>query len=88
MAKSDAPAVRALAESLIKDRSASGNDLLRMLHLRGMAAPMLGNDQRRTLNRLGKLQGARFDREFLVQVGLKSQQDEVQFYEKAVHGGR
>jgi putative membrane protein len=83
LGKSKSPAVRSLAADLINHQNASGNELLRMLHLRGMAPPMLANDQRKTLNRLAKLQGTRFDREFMVQVGLKSQQDEVQYYEKA-----
>lgn len=83
LAKSQAPAVRLLAGALIDPRNTSGNELLRMLHQRGMAPPMLANDQRKTLNRLAKLQGTRFDREFVVQVGLRSQHDEVQHYEKA-----
>lgn len=83
LVKSKSPAVRSLAADLINHQNASGNELLRMLHLRGMAPPMLANNQRKTLNRLAKLQGTRFDREFMVQVGLKSQQDEVQYYEKA-----
>jgi putative membrane protein len=83
LARSQAPAVRLLAGALIDPRNTSGNALLRMLHQRGMAPPMLANDQRQTLNRLAKLQGASFDREFVVQVGLRSQRDEVQCYEKA-----
>jgi predicted outer membrane protein len=82
LARSQAPAVRLLAGALIDPRNTSGNELLRMLHQRGMAPPMLANDQRNILNRLAKLQGARFDREFVVQVGLRSQHDEVQYYEK------
>ena len=86
LGKSSAPAVRSLAGNLIEHRNASGNELLRMLHLRGMAPPMLGNDQRRTLNRLAKLQGAKFDRVFLDQVVLNAQRNEMQYYEKAGAG--
>ena len=46
-------------------------------------SPMLANDQRKTLNRLGKLQGGKFDREFMAEVGLRYQQDDVQYFEKA-----
>ena len=83
LAKSKAPAVRSLAGALIDPRNTSGNELLRMLHSRDMAPPMLANHQRKTLNRLAKLQGTRFDREFMAQVAVKSQQDEVQYFEKA-----
>ena len=86
LGKSNAPAVRSLAAKLIEQRNASGNELLRMLHLRGMAPPMLGNDQRRTLNRLAKLQGTKFDRVFLDQVVLNGQRNEMQYYEKAGAG--
>ena len=83
LGKSSDPAVRSLAATLIDHQTASGNELLRMLHLRGMAPPMLGNDQRKTLNRLAKLQGAKFDREFLEQVGLKPSRTRCRYYEKA-----
>jgi putative membrane protein len=83
LVKSKAPAVRSLAGTLIDPRNTSGNELLRLLHMRGMAPPMLANYQRKTLNRLARLQGTKFDREFVAQVGLKSQRDEVQYYEKA-----
>jgi putative membrane protein len=83
LARSKAPAVRSLAAALINPQNTSGNELLRMLHLHGMAQPMLANDQRKTLNRLAKLQGTKFDREFMAQVGLRSQRDEVKYYEKA-----
>jgi putative membrane protein len=81
--KSSAGAVRALAADQLENRSARGNELLRMLHRRSLAAPMLGNDQRRTLNRLARLQGARFDRLFVEQVVLNAQRSELLYYEKA-----
>jgi predicted outer membrane protein len=83
LARSSDPGVRSFAATLINHHSTAGNDLLYMLHVRGMAPPMLANDQRKTLNRLGKLQGGKFDREFMAEVGLKYQQDDVQYFEKA-----
>ena len=83
LGKSGAEAVRSLAAALLDQQNAGGDELLRLLHQRGMAPPMLANEQRRTLNRLAKLQGRKFDREFLLQVALKSQQAEVLDYERA-----
>lgn len=83
LAKSSAPSVRSLAATLLDQQDGSGGELVRLLHQRGMAPPMLANSQRKTLNRLTRLQGPRFDREFLAQVALKSQLDEVLEYEKA-----
>lgn len=83
LARSSDPGIRSFAATLINHHATAGNELLYMLHVRGMAPPMLANDQRKTLNRLGKLQGGKFDREFMAEVGLKYQQDDVQYFEKA-----
>jgi putative membrane protein len=83
LGKSNDPGVRSLAATLINHHASALNELLHMLHARGMAAPMLGNDQRKVLNRLAKLQGAKFDREFLEEVGLRYQQEDVDYFEKA-----
>lgn len=83
LGKSGDASVRSFAAMLINHHASVNNELLHMLQGRGMAAPMLGNDQRKILNRLSRLQGAKFDRLYLEEVALKHQQDDVQFYEKA-----
>jgi putative membrane protein len=83
LAKSNNAGVRSFAATLINHHTAASNELQYMLHVRGMAAPMLANDQRKVLNRLAKLQGAKFDREFMEELGLKSQQDNVHMFERA-----
>jgi predicted outer membrane protein len=83
LGKSSDPGVRLMAATLINHHASVSNELLHMLHGRGMAAPMLANDQRKILNRLGKLHGGKFDRQYLQEVALKYQQEDVQFYEKA-----
>lgn len=83
LGKSHDPGVRSLAATLINHHAAVGNELLHMLHARGMAAPMLANDQRKILNRMARLQGAKFDREFLEEVALRYQQEDIEQYEKA-----
>jgi predicted outer membrane protein len=83
LGKSNNAGVRSFAATLINHHTSAGNELQYMLHVRGMAAPMLANDQRKTLNRLAKLQGAKFDREFMEELGLKNQQDNVHMFEKA-----
>lgn len=86
LARSTNPAVRSLATTLDGHHTTSGNELLRMLHQRGMAAPMLETSQRKTLNRLARLQGARLDREYLEQVAVQGQEDAVDAYERAGPG--
>lgn len=83
LAKSSDPGVRSFAATLINYHASASNDLLYMLQVRGMAPPMLANGQRKALNRLAKLQGAKFDRAFLEEVALRYQQEDVEYYEKA-----
>lgn len=83
LARSGHAGVRSFAATLINHHTSAGNELVHLLHVRGMAPPMLGNDQRKALNRLAKLHGAKFDREFIEVVGLKNQQEEVQAFERA-----
>ncbi|MBG9390377.1 DUF4142 domain-containing protein [Caenimonas aquaedulcis] len=83
LAKSTNPEVRNFAAALIKHNSAAGNELLHMLQMRGMAAPMLADAQRKMLNRMAKLQGTKFDREFVEAVALRHQQQDVSDFERA-----
>lgn len=83
LAKSTNAGVRSLATALVNHHTSAGNELVHMLHVRGMAPPMLANAQRKTLNRLAKLQGAKFDRVYIEEVGLRTQQEDVQSFEKA-----
>ena len=81
--KSSDSRVRALAASLVEHHTTVSTELQHLLHGRGMAPPMLGNSQRKTLNRLAKITGAKFDREYIEAVGPRQQQERAQFYEKA-----
>lgn len=83
LARSSDPGLRSFAAMLINHHASASNELLNLLYRRGMAAPMLANDQRKTLNRLARLQGAKFDRVYLEEVALRYQQEDVQYYEKA-----
>jgi predicted outer membrane protein len=83
LARSNDPGVRSFAAVLIKHNASAGPALQSMLHGRGLAPPMLANDQRKTLNRLAKLSGARFDREYMQGVGLKQRRSDLLSYERA-----
>jgi predicted outer membrane protein len=83
LAKSGDPNVRSLAATLVNHYGGAQGTLQHMLHARNMAPPMLANDQRKVLNHLAKLQGAKFDREWMEEMGLHAQQDDVAAYEHA-----
>jgi putative membrane protein len=88
LAKSNDAGVRSFAATLINHHASAGAALQHMLHNRGMAPPMLSNEQRKILNRLAKAGGAAFDREYIEEVGLKYQLDDLQGYEKAALAAR
>ncbi len=81
-----APELRSFASELFDQRESSEAELLHLLHGRGMAAPMMETAQRKALQRLSKLTGPRFDREYIELVGLHQQRGEIQQYERAVLG--
>jgi predicted outer membrane protein len=82
LVRSQNAAVRTWAQDLLRRQDADNAELLHLLHGRAMALPMLENDQRRQLSRLGKLSGTKFDREFMATVALR-QRAKLQYYEKA-----
>ena len=81
-AKSANGGVRALASALINHHNTVGLELAHLLNSRGMAMPMLSNEQSRTLKQLGKLAGGKFDAVYMQQVGL-AQAEVARDYEKA-----
>jgi predicted outer membrane protein len=83
LAKSSDPAVRSLAATLVNQQSSAQTTLQQMLNARNMAAPMLSAAQRKWLDHLARQHGAKFDREWLEAVALRSQQEDVQAYERA-----
>ena len=72
LGRSTDPRVLAFAADLMDRHSATSLELTQLLHVRGMAPPMLDNGQRALLKSLAKRSGSKFDREFMDQVGLKS----------------
>jgi predicted outer membrane protein len=88
LARSNNGGVRSFAASVLNQHNDNGNTLLHLLHARGMAWPIMDNDQRKALNRLGKLAGPKFDREFMELTALKWQQGDIRFYERVAQGAR
>jgi putative membrane protein len=76
------PAVKDLADTLLSRQQTVQPELLRLLHVRGMAAPMPMNQQSKRLKQLAKLNGAKFDRLYIDEVVLKSEQADIGNYEK------
>lgn len=75
-------AVKDLAGTLLSRQQTVQPEMLRLLHLRGMAPPMPSNRQSRVLKQLRKLNGAKFDRLYIDEAVLKSAQADIANYEK------
>jgi putative membrane protein len=76
------PAVKDLANTLLAYQQTAQPEMMRLLHTRGMALPMPTNDHNKVLKQLAKLNGAKFDRLYVDEVVLKSYQADISNYEK------
>jgi putative membrane protein len=83
-ARGRTPGVLAFSDGLLEYRETADPELQHLLHIRGMALPMMDNAQRKALNRLVKLQGPKFDRQYVELVGPDQQRVAVQNYERAL----
>lgn len=76
------PAVKEISSTLLSRQQTVQPEMIRLLHVRGMAPPMPSNRQTKLLRQLGKLNGARFDRLYIDEVVLKSAQADIANYQK------
>lgn len=83
LSRSSDARVRSFATGLLQHHELAQPAINHMLHVRSITPPLLSAGQRKVLNHLGKLHGSRFDREFVEQVGLRSQTDGVSSFERA-----
>jgi putative membrane protein len=86
LARSNNPAVQDLANTVLARQQTTQPELLRLLHARGMALPMPTDAHGKTLKRLARLNGAKFDRLYVDEVVMRSCQDDIANYQKvALH---
>jgi putative membrane protein len=88
LARSQNAAVREVAAQLRKHHETSQLELQYLLHVRGMALPMLSNEQAKSLKQLGRASGRQFDRLFLQEVGVRAQVIELRGYERMAQAAR
>jgi putative membrane protein len=81
--KASDPNVKSFAETLVKDHSAANNELVQLAnskHVELPAAPSHG--QRKDIEKMGKLSGKDFDKQF-VAMGVKDHEKDIKKFEKA-----
>jgi putative membrane protein len=86
LARSNNPAVKDLANTLLARQQTAQPELLRLLDRRAMAMPIPTNEHVKVLKQLAKLNGAKFDRLYVDEVVMRSYQADITNYEKvALH---
>ena len=85
LARSNNPAVKDLANSLLARQQTAQPELLHLLHARGMAPPLATSQHGKVLKQLAKLSGAKFDRLYVDEVVIRSYQDDIANYERVGH---
>jgi putative membrane protein len=79
---SNNPAVKELARAVLARQKTAQPEILHLLHARGMALPILGNEHNKVLKQLSRANGAKFDRLYIEDVALRSCQADVANFEK------
>lgn len=83
-ARSNNPAVKELAQTLMARQKTAQPELLHLLQARGMAMPIPGNEHAKVLKQLGKLTGAKFDRMYVEEAVLRPYQGDIANFEKVL----
>lgn len=83
LTRSGSTAVRELAASIEEHHKQAHVQVIRLLHARGMAMPMPGNEHAKLLKQLGKAAGGKFDRLYLEEVGVRAHAIELRHHERA-----
>ncbi len=78
------PDVRAFAQRMVKDHTAVGDELKTLAGQKGITIPdSLPADERAKVDKLNALEGAKFDRTYAEEVGVKAHKEAVSLFDQA-----
>ena len=76
--------VKTFAGMLVDQHTAANNELVKIANARGVELPAAPRRAlRRDIEKLGKKNGAEFDREFVREVGIKAHEKDIKMFQKA-----
>jgi len=76
--------VKSFAGMLVDHHTAANNELVKIANARGVELPPAPRRSlRRDIEKLGKKNGAEFDREFVHQVGIEAHEKDIKLFEQA-----
>jgi putative membrane protein len=81
--KATDPAIKEHAAKLVKDHTQANSELMQLASSKGVTLPAkLPRDKQGELDKLSKLSGAAFDRDFMRRVGIADHQADIKEFEK------
>ena len=84
VSKAEDPAVKAFASMLVDQHTAANNELVKLANAKGVELPAAPKHSlRRDIDKLGKKNGADFDRAFVREVGIAAHEQDIKLFEKA-----
>jgi putative membrane protein len=84
VSKATDPNVKSFASMLVDQHTAANNELVKIANAKGVELPAAPKHSlRREIEKLGKKNGAEFDRDFVREVGLKAHEKDIKAFEKA-----
>ena len=84
VSKASDPGVKAFAGMLVDQHQAANNELVKIANAKGVELPAAPKHSlRRQIDKLGKRNGAEFDRDFVREVGIKAHEKDIKMFEKA-----
>lgn len=82
--KATDPQVKSFASMLVDHHTAANNELVKIANAKGVELPAAPpRSMRRDVEKLGKKNGAEFDRDFVREVGIKAHEKDIKLFEKA-----
>lgn len=82
--KATDPNVKSFASMLVDHHTAANNELVKIANARGVELPAAPPRKlRKDIEKIGKKNGAEFDREFVREAGIKAHEKDIKLFEKA-----
>jgi putative membrane protein len=89
MQRASSPDVKQFAQQLMKDHTDANEKLMQIAQDKGIQLPkQLDAKHRQHIDKLSKLNGEEFDREFIREMGLKDHKKDIQAFEKQARQGK
>jgi len=84
VSKATDPAVKSFASMLVDQHTAANNELVKLANAKGVELPPAPKHSlRRDIDKLGRKNGADFDRDFVREVGIQAHEQDIKLFEKA-----